>query len=327
MKFPDFMESKNSDIIRAKAFLEQGALVAIPTETVYGLAANGTSKAAIQGIYSAKGRPSNNPLILHFPNLKAIQPFVDSISEEVQLLADAFWPGPLTLLLPKSDKVLDIVTAGLPRVAVRVPNHPKTLELLAQLDFPLAAPSANPSGYISPTQASHVEQQLGNKIAMVLDGGACQKGLESTILGWDDQGQPIIYRKGVITAEAIEKVLHKLPQNHKAKTLEAPGMLSLHNAPNTKTIVSAQIKQVLTEHAKKTIGLISFQQHYSTKLKGISEEITLSISGSLEEVAQKLNAAMHTMDLLGLDIIIIEKVPETGVGKAINDRLTRSMSQ
>ena len=209
MMFPDFMEPKNSDITRAKAYLEQGALVAIPTETVYGLAANGTSKTAIQSIYTAKGRPSNNPLILHFPNLEKIRPFVDGITEDVKLLANAFWPGPLTLLLPKSDMVLDIVTAGLPRVAVRVPNHPKTLALLEQLDFPLAAPSANPSGYISPTQASHVEQQLGDKIAMVLDGGACKKGLESTILGWDAQGQPTIYRKGVITAEAIEKVLHQ----------------------------------------------------------------------------------------------------------------------
>lgn len=325
--FPDIMEPKNTDITRARAYLEQGELVAIPTETVYGLAANGTSKTAIQRIYAAKGRPSNNPLILHFPNLEAIKPFVDCISEEVQLLADAFWPGPLTLLLSKSDLVLDMVTAGLPRVAVRVPNHPKTLALLEQLDFPLAAPSANPSGYISPTQASHVEQQLGNKIAMVLDGGACKKGLESTILGWDEQGQPIIYRKGVITAEAIEQVLHKLPQNHNAKTLEAPGMLSLHYAPKTTTVLSVNVQETVEVHSKKTIGLISFRKRYQTSFSGIAKEITLSSSGSLEEVAQKLYAAMHTMDHLGLDLIVIEKVPETGVGKAINDRLARSETQ
>ncbi len=318
------MEPKNTDITRAKAFLEKGDLVAIPTETVYGLAANGTSKAAIRSIYSAKGRPSNNPLILHFPNLEKIRPFVNGITEDVRLLADAFWPGPLTLLLPKSDMVLDIVTAGLPRVAVRVPNHPITLALLEQLNFPLAAPSANPSGYISPTQASHVEQQLGDKIAMVLDGGACKKGLESTILGWDGQDQPTIYRKGVITAEAIEKVLHQLPKNHKAKTLEAPGMLSLHYSPNTRTIISEDIQEAISMHGKKSIGLISFKKYYQSDLTGITKEITLSATGSLEEVAQKLYAAMHAMDLLRLDLIIIEKVPETGIGKAINDRLSRS---
>jgi len=318
------MEPKKNDIVRAKEYLDQGALVAIPTETVYGLAANGTSKMAIQKIYKAKGRPSSNPLILHFPNLAAMQPYVGKMTEEVRLLANAFWPGPLTLLLPKSDLVLDTVTAGLPRVAVRVPNHPKTLELLRQLDFPLAAPSANPSGYISPTKASHVKQQLGNKIAMVLDGGECTRGLESTILGWDETGHPTIYRKGVITAEAIENVLHKLPQNHISKTLEAPGMLSLHYSPNTTTIISANIGKTVQEHPKKTIGLISFHKHYQTSVEGITNEIVLSTAGSLNEVAKKLYAAMYTMDNLGLDVIVIEKVPETGIGKAINDRLVRS---
>ena len=322
--FPTSMKSKNTDIGRAKSYLDQGALVAIPTETVYGLAANGTDETAIQSIYTAKGRPSNNPLILHFPNLERIKPFVAGISEEVKLLANAFWPGPLTLLLPKSDLVLDRITAGLPRVAVRVPNHPKTLALLEQLDYPLAAPSANPSGYISPTKAVHVTQQLGNKVAMVLDGGTCNKGLESTILGWDDNGQPTIYRKGVITAEAIEGVLHKLPQNHAAKTLEAPGMLSLHYAPRTTTIISANIPQTLNEHPKKSIGLMSFKQSFKNEFSSVNEEIVLSLNGSLEEVAQKLYAAMYTMDGLGLDLIVIEKVPENGIGRAINDRLSRS---
>lgn len=318
------MESKITDIARAKSYLDQGALVAIPTETVYGLAANGTNETAIQRIYAAKGRPSNNPLILHFASLERMKPFVNGISEEVRILANAFWPGPLTLLLPKSDLVLDRITAGLPRVAVRVPNHPKTLALLEQLDFPLAAPSANPSGYISPTKAFHVTKQLGNKVAMVLDGGTCNKGLESTILGWDVNGQPTIYRKGVITAEAIERVLHKLPQNHRTKALEAPGMLSLHYAPHTMTLISTNIPAIIGEHSKKSIGLISFKQSYQNKLSGVTEEIILSLNGSLEEVAQKLYAAMHTMDTLGLDLIVIEKVPERGIGRAINDRLSRS---
>lgn len=318
------MESKKDDITKAKEYLTRGKLVAIPTETVYGLAANATDETAIKAIYTAKGRPSTNPLILHFPNIEAIRPYVTHISEEVQLLTTAFWPGPLTLLLPKSNLVPESITAGLPRVAVRVPNHPKTLSLLEQLDFPVAAPSANPSGYISPTKAAHVIAQLGDKIAMVIDGGECKRGLESTIFGWDENEYPTIYRKGVITAEAIEKVLHKLPQNHKSQTIEAPGMLSSHYAPNTPTLLSTNLPVTIAQNQGKSMGLISFKKKYNSRFTRVTKEIVLSKEGAMEEVAQKLYAAMHTMDSLGLDLIIIEKVPEEGIGKAINDRLTRS---
>ncbi len=313
-----------TDIIRARDYLNEGQLVAIPTETVYGLAANATSTKAVQRIYKAKGRPSTNPLILHFSSLAAIRPYTKEIPEEVEVLAKAFWPGPLTLLLPKSGLVPDIVTAGLPRVAVRIPNHPKTLTLLRQLDFPIAAPSANPSGYISPTTAAHVKQQLGDKVAFVLDGGPCARGLESTILGWNEDGYPTMYRKGVITAEAIENVLHRLPENHKSKTVEAPGMLSSHYAPHTLTVLATDVTMAINEQQGKRIGLISFEKQYQNSLHGIQKEMVLSKDGSLEEVAQKLYAAMHTMDDGELDVIIIEKVPETGIGKAINDRIQRS---
>ena len=312
------------NIVDAKISLDADQLVAIPTETVYGLAAKGTSPIALKKIFVAKGRPANNPLILHFKDFESIRPFVRSLNDEVKLLADEFWPGPLTLLLPKSDAVPGIVTAGSERVAVRVPNHQKTLGLLRSLDYPLAAPSANPSGYISPTLPKHVEKQLGNKIGLILDGGACQSGIESTILGWEDN-IPVIYRKGVITAEQIGAILKTIPRfNEKTKVLEAPGMLSSHYAPNTTTLVVDDVKTSLRLFHNKKVGLLLFKENHDVS---VEEKMVLSASGTLEEMAQNLYAEMHRLDLLGLDIIMIEKAPEIGIGKAINDRLQRSATK
>jgi len=313
------------NIREAKIILDRGGLVAIPTETVYGLAAKGTDPDALASIFKTKDRPSNNPLILHFPDLETIAPYTSVISDEVRLLADKFWPGPLTLLLPKIDVVPEMVTAGLPRVAVRIPDHKLTLGLLKILDYPLAAPSANPSGYISPTKPSHVNAQLGDRIPMILDGENCKKGLESTILGWDDSEIPTIYRKGIITKEEIETVLKKEVAIYDpySKILEAPGMLSSHYAPNTKTLLSSDISKRIKENRHLKIGLITYKDAYKGNVV-LTKEITLSVNGALDEVAYKLYTAMRELDRLKLDIIIIEKVPDTGIGKAINDRLTRS---
>ena len=312
------------DISIAKYYLEADELVAIPTETVYGLAAKGTSTKALKKIFEAKGRPINNPLILHFKDLESITPFITELTENVRELAAEFWPGPLTLLLPKSEMVPDIVTAGSNRVAVRVPNHSITLGLLKTLDYPLAAPSANPSGYISPTRPEHVQKQLGKKVKLILDGGACTSGIESTILGWE-KGIPILYRKGVITSEEIEEVLGKGPQyKNKSNILEAPGMMSSHYAPNTKTVVTEEVKKTVDVHINKKIGLLTFNKHQGLK---VQKELVLTESGSLEEMAKNLYAAMHDLDTLGLDIIIIEKAPNQGIGKAINDRLLRSSTK
>ena len=175
------------DIERAAAFLSKGQLVAIPTETVYGLAGNALDVKAVSSIFETKNRPSFDPLILHVASLEQISPFVSEFPEKLKRLAEAFWPGPLTVLLARKASVPDLVTSGLDRVAVRVPNHPLTLALLVQLDFPLAAPSANPFGYISPTQAGHVDAQLGTQIPYILDGGVCAVGLESTIVGMEGE--------------------------------------------------------------------------------------------------------------------------------------------
>ncbi len=311
----------------AKTFLDAEELVAIPTETVYGLAAKGISTKALKKIFEAKGRPINNPLILHFKDVKSIAPFVDGLTEEIHTMAEHFWPGPLTLLLPKSPQVPEIVTAGLERVAVRIPNHSKTLELLALLDYPLAAPSANPSGYISPTRPKHVERLLGNKIPLILDGGPCDSGIESTILGWEGN-TPVIYRQGGIPMEDIEKVLGRKPRIHqKSEVLHTPGMSLSHYAPNTKTIVTKDILEHLQHYHDRDqkVGLISFQKH-PTAQKSIAKEIVLSKDGNLEEMARKIYDAMHQLDSLGLDVLIIETAPEKGIGNAINDRLYRSAS-
>ncbi len=317
------MATITKDVLSAKEVLDAGGLVAIPTETVYGLAAKGTDAAALKQIFEAKGRPVNNPLILHFATLDSIRPFVSELPQAVQLLASNFWPGPLTLLLPKSKKVPEVVTAGNDRVAVRIPDHPLTLELLQQLEYPLAAPSANPSGYISPTRAAHVAQQLGGKIPMILDGGPCKSGIESTILGWDE-GLPTIYRPGAITTEEIAGVLGTTPRAHqKSTSLLAPGMSLSHYAPRTPTIATTAVLKELERHKEKKIGVIALRSGFGDQFL-VEKEVILSPQGSLQEMAQKLYATMYQLDTMDLDLILIEFAPGEGIGSAINDRLKRS---
>ena len=191
------MAEIGKDIEKSAALLASGELVAIPTETVYGLAGNALDEKAVVQIFKSKNRPRFDPLIVHVAGIDQVYNYVESIPEELKALAEAFWPGPLTLLLTKKSIIPDLVTSGLGKVGVRVPNHALTLSLLERLDFPLAAPSANPFGYISPTSASHVQDHLGDKLAYILDGGHCEVGLESTIVGMEE-GQVIIYRLGVI---------------------------------------------------------------------------------------------------------------------------------
>src|ERR1035437_8374682 len=197
------------DIEKAKQILQEGGLVAIPTETVYGLAANALNKDAVFKIIEAKNRPHFDPLIIHTDSIEKVKLHVSDFPQWAQQLANAFWPGPLTLLLPKKNSIPDLVTSGLPQVAVRIPNHPLTLQLLKSLDFPLAAPSANPFGYVSPTNAEHVAAQLQGSVDYILDGGPCDVGIESTIVGFED-GKITIYRLGGLAIEDIEKLVGKV---------------------------------------------------------------------------------------------------------------------
>ncbi|MFV9552369.1 L-threonylcarbamoyladenylate synthase [Algibacter sp. PT7-4] len=312
--------SKN--IQKAAAILTANKLVAIPTETVYGLAGNIFSEKAINSIFETKKRPFFNPLIVHIPSVNVLDSIVSHIPEKAKLLANAFWPGSMTLVLKKKPVIPDLITAGKDTVAVRVPNHPVTLKLLKQLPFPLAAPSANPFGSISPTKPEHVERYFKNNIEQVLDGGACTNGIESTIIGFEND-QPIIYRLGALAIEDIEAVVGKVQiKNKKEINPDAPGMLDRHYAPATKTILTESVLTEIEKHSGKRIGILTFKTDF--KNNAITSQVILSKQGHMHEAASKLYDAMHDLDHQNLEVIIAEKFPDLGLGKSINDRLQRA---
>ena len=312
----------SKDISKAVALLNQEKLVAIPTETVYGLAGNIFSEKAIDSIFKTKQRPLFNPLIVHIPSIDYLETIVARIPEKAKLLAEAFWPGPITLVLKKKEVIPDIITAGKDTVAVRIPNHPTTLELLKQLDFPLAAPSANPFNRISPTSAEHVESYFKNDIKMVLDGGTCTSGIESTIIGFEND-EPIIYRLGSTSIEDIENIVGSVEiKNKKNSVPNAPGMLARHYAPNTKTILVTDISDAIKQFQGKNIGILAFENEI--KNKAIKFQIVLSKTGNVSEAATNLYSALHQLDEQDLDIIIAERLPNHDIGKSINDRLQRA---
>lgn len=311
------------DIEKAKQILQQGGLVAIPTETVYGLAANGLDKNAVLKIFEAKDRPHFDPLILHTNSIDKINQWVTDFPEWAQQLANAFWPGPLTLLLPKKPIVPDLVTSGLPNVAVRIPNHKLTLQLLESLDFPLAAPSANPFGYVSPTTAAHVAAQLQNKVDYILDGGICDVGIESTIVGFENN-QITIYRLGGLAIEDIEQVVGKISvQLNQSSNPAAPGMLKSHYAP-IKPLFIGDVSDLIKKNPVKKIGVISFYKEYEVEKNHLK---VLSPTKDLKEAAHNLFAAIRELDICDIDIIIAEKFPDNFLGRAINDRLKRASAK
>jgi|TARA_B110001454_G_scaffold41352_1_gene40642 L-threonylcarbamoyladenylate synthase len=311
----------SKDIQKAVQLLTEDHLVAIPTETVYGLAGNIFSEKAIKSIFSTKQRPFFNPLIVHIPSVKSLNDLVTHVPEKAKLLAAAFWPGSMTLVLKKSKTIPDIITAGKDTVAVRVPNHPITLELLKKLPFPLAAPSANPFGSISPTKPAHVENYFKNSIKMVLDGGSCANGIESTIIGFENE-DPVIYRLGALALEEIEAVVGKISiKNKKEEKPDAPGMLARHYAPKTSTFLVDDVAAEIEKNTGKKMGVLVFKS--SLNNENITE-IILSKNGSLQEAASRLYSAMHDLDSKNLDLIIAERFSEFGLGKSINDRLQRA---
>ena len=310
------------DIETAAAMLANDQVIAIPTETVYGLAGNALSISAVTKIYEIKKRPFTNPLIIHLADTIQLTKYVKNIPAMAEKLAKHFWPGPLTLLLPKNSSIPDIVTAGLPNVAVRIPSHPMALELLRKLPFPLAAPSANPFGYISPTSANDVKRILDEKIDYILDGGECEKGIESTIVGFDGD-MPIIYRVGAISPEAIKKIAGKVEINtkHIVKPI-SPGMLPSHYAPNTSLYLTNNVEELLKLFPQTGTGILAFKNTYRTIAEDKQE--VLSASGNLDEAAHHLYKALHRLDGLKLERIIAERVPNFGIGIAINDRLEKA---
>ncbi len=307
----------------AAKLLRQGEVVAIPTETVYGLAGNALDARAVTQIYAVKNRPTFNPLILHIDVPDRLPPYVKNVPNAAHRLAEKFWPGPLTLLLEKTERVPDVVTAGSERVAVRVPRHPMALQLLAKLDFPLAAPSANPSGYVSPTTAAHVAEQLGDKISYILDGGPCAVGVESTIVGFEN-GRLVVYRWGGVTQEELQQCVGSTMSivfHTTEDTTPAPGMLTSHYAPR-QPVVIGNLADLLDRYPAEEVGLLSFRDTYPTVAE--SRQVVLSPAGDLLEAAQRVFGALRYLEKQPVAYILVEMVPDQGIGRAINDRLRRA---
>ena len=314
-----------TDLVYAAQLLRRGQVVAIPTETVYGLAGNALDKKAISEIFHVKQRPSFDPLIIHIADVEKAEKWVKKIPDDLMSLARQFMPGPLTILVERKAIIPDLVTAGSPFVALRVPAHPLTQALLKELDFPLAAPSANPFGYISPTQAVHVQQQLGEKIPYILDGGPCPVGLESTIVGLEE-GQLTIFRKGGLAIESIEEAVGNTirVKPFSSSNPKAPGMLKSHYAPHTPFFLG-QLEEVLQQFGKDRVGYLGFKSYVPQLPK--THQVLLSPEGSFKKAAQNLFACMRDLDNRALDGIVAEILPEQNLGIAINDRLRRAAAR
>jgi L-threonylcarbamoyladenylate synthase len=314
--------STDSDL--AAQFLLNGETVAIPTETVYGLAANALDPEAVTRIFEAKMRPLFDPLIVHLHSADQMDLYADHISDKARILSEKFWPGPLTIVVKRNHKIPDLVTSGMDSVGLRVPNHPLALELLRSLPFPLAAPSANPFGYISPTSARHVYDQLKGRIPLILDGGSCQIGVESTIVNCIGDEVEILRLGGIPVADiqnAIGHVKVRQQSTDNPSSLPAPGMLVSHYSPRKKMVIG-RIDKILTEHAHLSCGVLSFKTSYDVPVKRI-----LSPAGDMRIAAQNLFGMMRELDASEIDLIVAELVPEDGLGLAINDRLKRAAAK
>lgn len=336
----DPAEVLRESVREAVNILRQGDVVALPTETVYGLAGDITSPAAVDRIFAAKERPSFDPLIVHLPKreqLSEIAVVDEALEKPLRRLIEAFWPGPLTFVLPKRPEVSDAITAGLPTVAVRMTSHPVFKRVLFEFGRPLAAPSANRYGRISPTSASAVLEELGGRIPLILDGGACSSGLESTIIKIEPgQPKPLIHilRQGPVTAQDLKPygkiAKKKAPQAEpEDKAVEAPGQAASHYAPHTPLRLLADPADFQPDPAKR-YALLSYRgnpQDGYLDLTDFEEVAVLSPgSGKVPEAAVRLFHLLRQLDRLGVDEIIAEPVPDRGVGAAIMDRLRRASS-
>lgn len=309
-------------LARAAEILRRGGLVAMPTETVYGLAANALDADSVRRIYQAKGRPATNPVIVHVPDLASVEPLTDRISPQARLLAERFWPGPLTLVLPKSGRVPDVVTAGGSTVAIRVPSHPVALGLLRAAALPLAAPSANRSNALSPTRPEHVLRGLEGRIDAILDAGATAGGIESTVVDLTCD-PPRLLRPGLISPAEIEAIIGPLRRTASAEgPLRSPGMLAKHYAPNTPLELSLDAirRAVELSERKQRVGLLLL----STAAPNASHIIVRTLPAEPGGYAAGLFAALHELDDAGVDHIVVEVPPEGDAWLGVHDRLARA---
>lgn len=299
------LTSDHAGVDAAARLLRDGHLVAFPTETVYGLGADATNPDAVRAIYAAKGRPSFNPLIVHVADMDMARD-IAVFDPQSEAMAEVHWPAPLTLVLPLKADLPPEVTAGLQTVAVRMPALPLARDLIQRVGRPLAAPSANPSGRVSPTSPEHVLAGLNGRISAILDGGATTLGLESTIVGFAD-GAPVLLREGAVPAEALGLEDQKVGQENARPS--APGQLSSHYAPRGRLRLNA----TRPEPGETMIGF-----------GDVAGDISLSETGDMAEAAARLYAILHEMDAKGAELIAVAPIPDIGVGRAINDRLRRA---
>ncbi len=328
------LEATSDNIDYCAGLLKQDEVVGIPTETVYGLAGNALRESSVRKIFQTKGRPLIDPLIVHCKDLQAAES-IASLNDASRSLAKVFWPGPLTMVVPKSRQVPDLVTAGLDSVAIRVPRHSVFRNLLESVDFPLAAPSANPFGYVSPTSADHVERTLGSKVKAILDGGACKIGLESTIVDLRKPENPIILRYGPISSSQISDHLGftigtRLTQNSAANGPQsAPGQLSKHYSPECSVTLlehgSVASKEFALSHLDDETALVCNKR--PNWYAGQRTVYWLSAAGDPDEMARCLFDLLQRLDEKPFKKIYIEQAAEQGLGVAINDRLRRAAAE
>ena len=313
-------------IAKAAKLLREGRLVAVPTETVYGLAANALDEAAVRRIFEAKGRPAFNPLIVHVPGVDEARRLSSAWPELAERLAGAFWPGPLTLIVPKAPSIPEAVTAGLPSVALRAPSHPVARALLLECGLPLAAPSANLFGAVSPTTAAHVAQSLGEGVDLVLDGGPCEVGIESTVIHLTG-GRPRVLRPGGVTAQALASVIgpvDEINQTVDTGARPSPGLLSRHYAPRGKAQLVAAAAFGATLAAlppEARIGAVVRELPAPVDARLVAWE---RLGSSPEAFQRRLYAALHRLDEAGATDVLLESPPDEPEWEAVADRLRRA---
>ncbi len=311
------------EIQRAVRVLASGGLVAFPTETVYGLGADAGNEAAVAGIFAAKGRPRGHPLIVHLASAEALEGWTAGVPDPVRLLAERFWPGPLTLILQRSPRVADAVTGGRPTVGIRVPDHPVALALLDAFGGGVAAPSANRFGSVSPTTAEHVRRDLGDAVDIVLDGGPCRVGVESTILDLTGEA-PAILRPGGVTREELEEALGRPVGERAAGGPAAPGRLPSHYAPRARVVVvpPARVPGSVAEELKAghRVGILGV-----ARPPGVPPEVDLLVlPADPEAAARDLYVCLREADRRSLDVVVVSTPSEVGLGHAVADRLRKA---
>lgn len=317
------LETTAQNISQAADVIISGGLVAFPTETVYGLGADGLNPIAVSKIFEAKNRPAFNPLILHVANFQQVESICNLNNEKIELLISEFWPGPLTLVLPKKEIVPDIVTSGHSTVAVRMPDHPVALSLISKSGKPIAAPSANKFGELSPTTAAHVSKQMNDDVDLILDGGPCKVGVESTIVEVADD-KIILLRPGGLPVEELEDVAGRIwLKKADSSNPNSPGQLPFHYAPRIPLRIFEE--SMIDEFENKKVGALLFSEN---KYPGIFDTVKiLSSKRDMHEAAANLFSYLHELDNSGVDLIVAESIEDKGLGKAIMDRLIKASNK